>query len=241
VKSPEIALFSDITVVICTSPRPSHPSAEIILKTIASVRKSLPDSRIIITCDGPDDAPNYLPFKMQLKDYAVLHFMEHVHQSGMLKRALDWVETPIMFYCEDDWEILPDIPWHELSRLMLTGKFNYIKLHATPRISPFHEHLMEERVIYQNEKPYDRYQDAIGGKAIPIIKTRQWSQNPHLGWVDFYKRKILPMVKDKKDYLENIIHGVAANSHWDDFRCGIYNPPDGDMMRIRHLDGRGAK
>ena len=42
----------EITVVIPTSPIPSHPSTAIIDETIASVRKQLPDSRIIVTADG---------------------------------------------------------------------------------------------------------------------------------------------------------------------------------------------
>ena len=146
-----------------------------------------------------------------------------------------------MLYWEHDWELLPDVPWTQLSLLISTGEFNYIKLHAQPRISPYHEHLMQERVIYQAGKVSDRYTDRLPGPAIPIIKTRQWSQNPHLASTAFYREKILPMCANKCDFIENIVHGVVANSPWEEYRCGIYNPAEGDMMRVRHLDGKNTR
>jgi hypothetical protein len=155
--------------------------------------------------------------------------------------VLEYVDTPLILYWESDWELLPSIPWHELCNLILSGGFNYIKLHAQPRISPYHEHLMLERVIYQNGVASDRFHENRLGGAVPIIRTRQWSQNPHLASTQFYREKVLPHCEGKCDFIENIMHGVVANAPWEEFKCGIYNPVDGDMMRVRHLDGRGSK
>lgn len=240
---------SDITVVIPTSPIPSHPSDSIIRRAVAFVREQLPLSRIIITCDGTQgEEPAYKQYRDALMYHSgnvnVIGNSLHIHQSGLLTHVLGGptpITTPLLLYLEHDWELLPNVPWPELSQLILSGEFNYIKLHATPRISPYHEHLMLERVIYQDGVPSDRYRDNVPGTAIPIIKTKQWSQNPHLASAKFYREKILPLCEGKCDFIENIVHGIVANSPWEEFRCGIFNPAGGDMMKVRHLDGKNSR
>lgn len=242
-----MSMSENITAIVPTSPIPSHPRTDMIQKAILSVRLQLPNCHIQITADGEDvETEAYREYKdrlisMDMGAVVTLH-QEHIHQSGMLCRLLPSViHTPLILYFEHDWELLPDIPWAELSQLIFSGEFNYIKLHAAPRISPYHEHLMIERVMYQNGVPCDRYIDNRPGKPIPMIDTRQWSQNPHLASTEFYRTKIAPMCEGKTDFIENIVHGVVANSPMSEFKCGIYNPASGDMMRVRHLDGRNSQ
>ena len=233
-----------VTVVIPTSPIPSCPSTSIIASTIASVRESLSGAKIVIDCDGDESSSwGYAEYIGRLDDiYDNVKFhTKHVHQSGMLPSMLEDCDTPLLLYLEHDWLLLPDIPWDELAALILRGDFNSIKLHANPRISPYYEHMMESRVMYQSGIASDRHTDQLPLPVVPIIKTRQWSQNPHLASTAFYRDKILPMVAGKCDFVENIIHGIVANSPWDEYKTGIYNPPGGDMMRIQHLDGKGTR
>jgi len=236
--------MSDITVLISTSPIPSNPSTAIIGATIGSISTELPDADIIIMADGteqPNDAYQRHLTAIKRRWPGILRqFENHQHQSGMLKPTLAEVETPLIYYLEHDWVTLPNVPWRELSNLIFSGEFNSIKLHAQPRISPYYEHLMMERLIYQDGAASDRYQDNRAGVAIPIIRSRQWSQNPHLASTQFYREKILPLCRGKCDFIENIIHGIIANSPWEEFKTGIYNPVDGDMFRVSHLDGRGT-
>ena len=55
-----------ITVLMTTCPRPSHPSTKILDESIASIRRELPDSPIIITADGPKEGVD----RKQLMSYA---------------------------------------------------------------------------------------------------------------------------------------------------------------------------
>jgi hypothetical protein len=239
--------MSLITVVIPTSEIPSHPIPTIISRAVESLKEQLPDAPIIVTCDGPRGCEQYDSYCNMLPAWKGETVIiepppARIHQSGMLCLALDRVRTPLLLYWEHDWELLPDVPWSELCELIERGAYNYIKLHAAPRIHPLHEHLMVTRTIHQHGGVgTHRYYDSEGGRAIPIVQTLQWSQNPHLASTDFYRKTILPLCEGKRDFIENIVHGIVTNSPWQEFKCGIYNPCDGDMMRVRHLDGKNSK
>jgi len=213
----------DVTVLISTSPRPSHPSTRIIDQTIASVRSHLPEAPIHLMCDGANPLPKeYVEFIDAVRPRVTRGelFGEHKHQSGMIGFTLERVTTPLILYVEDDWEFYPDIEWDELGVLILSGEFNYIKFHAAPRIHPLHERMMRERVMYNGEKTH-------------LIRTVQWSQNPHLASTAFYREINEKYLAGTCDYIENILAGVSNES----MKLGIYNPVHGDMIRIHHLDG----
>lgn len=235
----------DITVVIPTSPIPSCPSTHIITATIESIRLQLPNAPIIVTCDGPESGAVYTEYIERIRTRnteMVLHDPRiHHHQSGMIGPALELVKTPLIYYLESDWLTLPDIPWPELSVLIRSGRYNYIKLHAAPRISPAHEHLMRERFIYHGLVEHDRFSDAAAERAIPIIRTVQWSQNPHLASTEFYRSLNEKYLVGKCDFIENIVHGIVGQAPWEEFKLGIFNPLGGDMMRCYHLDGKGSR
>lgn len=238
-----------ITVVIPTSPIPSHPSTVIIDTAIASIKTQLPDVPITISFDGTENAQlPYEEYKLAANQNADHEGWKSLHQfhayprnqSGMLADALDNTATPLLLYWEHDWELLPDVPWAELSDLILRGHFNTVKLHAAHRISPYHEYLMEERVMYQEGRQVQCYQEGRG-PAVGIITTRQWSQNPHLASTEFYREKILPLCAGKRDFIENIVHMKVALSPWSEYKTAIFNPCEGDMFRVRHLDGKNSR
>lgn len=218
--------MTDTTIIIPTSPVLSNPSTTKIDLTIESIRRHMPDAPIVITCDGPVN-PAYSTFVTKLHsrydNSTIVPFAEHVHQSGMLSVALALSLTPFIFYLEHDWAILPSIEWEPIKAAIAAGEFNYVKLYQGDRIHPLHEHLMEDR-------------GSVNGAY--FIRTRQWSQNPHLASTEFYRKKVLPHCEGKVDFIENIMHGMVGNSPWVNYRCAIYNPVENGMQRVRHLDGR---
>ncbi len=218
-----------ITILISTSPRPSHPSCRILDQTIISIRAQLPNAPIIIMADGGGDE-KYQDFLYAIKDRysdcTVIAYKENVQQSGMLDTALKLVKTPLVFYLEDDWEIHPNVEWEELGNIIRSGFCNYIKLHAGHRIHPLHEHMMHGRVII---------------KEIPFVLTSQWSQNPHLASTQFYIDQVLPRC-GPRDMIENLMHGPCASAPWEEYRLCIYNPMnEGTMLMCEHLDGKNTQ
>lgn len=230
----------DITVIIPTSVLPSHPSTRVIDQTIEDIRAQLPDSEIILQVDGLRDEQSdrraaYNEYKNRIL-WKCLHewnnvvpviFDEHQHQSGMMNRTIDLIETPMMLYVEGDAPLTPDrfIDWEECIDFIENDKGKVIRFHFEASIPEPHEHLMFKR---------------IGN----FLQTIQWSQRPHLTTVDFYREQILPNCPDKS-FIEDTIHGfiqdvfynINKKVFWTKIGLYIYHP-DGDIKRSYHLDGR---
>jgi hypothetical protein len=216
-----------VTVIIPTSARPSHPSTRIIDETIASVRESLPDAPIIVTCDGPNESDRNNPYsefchRVTEKFPRTLIFADHKHQSGMMTSVLPRISTPLIFYVEDDWEILPNIEWEALAKTILDDDANYIRLYAAKRVPPCHEPMMRERVVIND---------------VPFVKTVQFSANPHLASTEWYRKIEEQHLRGKCDYIENLLHGPIGGAPWEEYKLLIYNPSYGDFNRVLHLDG----
>jgi hypothetical protein len=229
-----------ITVVVPTCPRPSHPSTKILDATIASVRRELPDAHIIITCDGPRDTLSQTDLvkyggfisaiEGRYENARVVRFTERGHQTGNMQAILPDIKTPIIFYVEDDWQILPNVQWKLLGDLILRGEYNYIKLYPQARISPWHEHHMFRRVHHE-----------IGSEHVFMVQTNQFSANPHLAATDWYQGLYANgMLRDRVDFIEEALHGTIGQCPWEAYKLGIYNPDHGDMYRCLHLDGKGS-
>lgn len=225
--------MSNTTTIIFTSPRPIHPSPAILDETIASIRQSN-SSPIIICCDGPSPETNrealvrYQGFKEVIRgrydNTRILEFESWSQQSGMLERALSVVSTPLVFMCEDDWNVSPNVEWERLGNIILGGRLNVIRLYAYCRIIPCHMGMMTEHTQIE---------------GVYFWLTMQWSQNPHLASTDFYRKEVLPRCVGQTDAIENVMHGVVACGPWERWRVGIYNPEnEGTTQMVRHLDGR---
>ena len=79
--------------------------------------------------------------------------------------------------------------------------------------------------------------------GVPLIRTAQWSQRPHLVRTDFYKQLLgWHTSSEAKCMIEDAIYGHIANAildggAWDKYRMAIYAPSDGYCFAY-HLDGR---
>lgn len=238
-----------ITVIIPSSPIASHPSTEMIEKTIEEIRSQLPDCEIIITLDGvrKEQEPyraRYERYKQRLlwlcnfQWHNVLPIVheEHLHQAEMAKRVLPLIKTKVLLYVEHDTPITSDrtFQWQSLIECVESGTANFIRLHHEALILPEHKHLMLGEA--------ERHNQAW------LTKTVQWSQRPHLASVAFYRKFLNDYFKpNSRTMIEDRMHGVveadvsnSGNMAWNNWRLWVYTPKGEDIKRSYHLDGRGS-
>lgn len=230
-----------ITVIIPTSPIPSHPNTTIIDETVSTVQAHL-DSEIILMIDGIREEQehyrkNYQEYTRRILwkannewgNVTPLLFEEHTHQANMTRKALQLVKTPIVLFVEHDTPLTPDreIPFTKLSEYILKGKARVIRLHHEALVLDVHKHLM------------------IGEPEEDLWATYQWSQRPHLADADWYREMLIGFFPpESKTMIEDRIYGILESAYrergkagWDWFRIWLYYP-NGDIKRSYHLDGR---
>jgi len=227
-----------LTVVIPISPIKSHPDTRVLDETIKSIRHHL-DCRIILCFDGVRDEQDDRREDYNLFINNVLAsgherifpiiFDEHMHQSGMMKEILQYIDTDNILYVEQDTPLVTDMPI-EFDKIysLLESESSLVRLHFEAVIPEPHRHLMLDA------EPVDGF-----------IRTVQWSQRPHIATTAFYKRIMDEYFTDKsKSFIEDNMHGVvqrAFNEYgtkgWNQFRMHIY-APEGSYKRSLHTDGR---
>lgn len=228
----------EITVLIPTSPTLKNPDVSDIQEVVDSVKHWLPNSRIMITCDGVRKEQSrlysmYQEYKQNLKSFVgveIIEFDSHLHQSGMMLEVLPKIETELLLYVEHDTPLVIDEPidWQFLINTCLCGKANLIRLHHEARILEQHRHL----VLAEEPK---------------LVKTVQWSQRPHLARVDYYADLMKEYFQDSCTFIEDKMHGVVISDYereqgqgWDKHRLYIYKPSK-NMKRSYHLNTRGKE
>ncbi|AHH20836.1 hypothetical protein NONO_c60600 [Nocardia nova SH22a] len=239
---------SPITVLVSSSPIPSHPSTELIEETIESIRERLPDSEIILMLDGirPEQDHRraayeaYIQAVLELADHQWRNVLplisdEHQHQGGCTARALEHVRTPLILYVEHDTPLTGGIPFDDLADVVLAGDANVIRFHHETRILDEHRYLMLD-------------QETQLVRGVPMQRTIQWSQRPHLASLAWYRgflARCFPA--GERDFIEDRAYGLLVNDHgrdgdmgWRGWRTWIYTP-EGNVQRSYHTDGRDGE
>jgi hypothetical protein len=234
-------MSDQITVLIPISPIPTHPSTEILDETVASIRERLPHAEIIFMFDGvpawnEERRHDYNIFREEmlwkinneLQPAVPLVFTEHMHQSLMVKEAMKLVRTPLVLFSEQDTPLHNEIPFDDLIEPITSGYINVLRFHFEAQVHPEHEHLMLDQT------PID-----ILGQ--PFLRTRQWSQRPHLASTKYYQHIVDTYFDDQPRFIEHIMYGIVAEGgdNYDEHRLHIY-APEGTLVRSKHLDGRRA-
>jgi len=245
---------SDVTIIVPTSYIPSHPSTKVIETTINNTRFHFPDSEIILQIDGiRSEQSNYKKDYDEYKNrvlWKCLHewenvlpiiFDEHSHQSTMMKKTINLVQTPLILYIEGDLPLRTDrdIDWNKCLDMFEYNKANTIRFYLREELPQEHVHMM-------------------CGQEDIFIKTVQWSQNPHLSFTSYYKNIILPNIGEI-NYIEDEFYGKAQTDceylpneeivvetpyvfkirNWEAHKMFIYYPNNGqNVSRVLHLDGR---
>jgi hypothetical protein len=233
---------NDVTIILATSVLPSHPSTDIIDETIRSVRVHFPDNEIIMQIDGlrkeqKHRKTDYNEYKNRIlwkclheyKNVLPIIFEEHSHQTTMMRKSINEIQTSLLLYVEGDAPLTPDMPidWDKCLDLIEYEKANTIRFHHESVIPESHNHLMI-------------------GLEDGFMKTSQWSQRPHLSRVSYYRDIVLPF-SDEKTFIEDRFHGkvqddifpynVFSQEGWDKHKLWIYHP-EKNIKRSYHLDGR---
>lgn len=239
-----------ITAIVPTSPILAHPDTSAIEETIASIRHWLPDAEIIVTCDGvrPEQEelrPTYDEYLRRVlwlahhhwHNVAVILSPRWKHQAGTTRAALAMVDTPYVLFVEHDTPLVTDreIDWPGILSVLDSDTANVVRFHHEAIVLEVHEHMMIDR---ESQRPLD----------VPMRRTVQWSQRPHLANAGLYRRILAEHFTDEsRTMIEDTMHGVVHNAWreyglagWDRFRLWLYTPDDGSFVRSRHLDTRGA-
>ncbi len=243
-----------LTVLIPTSPIPSHPSTAILDETISNIRKYT-DARIIIMFDGihqsmehrrHDYDQYYQQVQAKKESYGhcdIIPFTTHCHQSMMTKYVIsNMVKTPLVLFCEHDTSPIGDIPLRLICDFVQqSGTINCV------RFNIFHEIPMEHKYLMLDREPQMYYQavhDGIASQPVMLTRTIQWSQRPHIAKTLWY-HKILHthFQATPKGMIEDVMHSVVQTafhaSGQDYFGLAIYTP-EGNQLRSYHSDGRGS-
>jgi hypothetical protein len=232
-------LAEAITIVVPTSPVPSHPSTSLIEMTIAAVRRHLPDCPMLIQADGV--RPEQEKFRTQYEMYlfrlqesinakafgncVMVRFPEFRHQAAMMKETLLLPSSPLIYYNEHDLPLLPEyIDWNGITKAILSGEVNKIRLHYWSTILPEHQHLMLDK-------------EPIFICGVPLIRTVQWSQHCHVASVNFYQKILSNFSPDCRTMIETHAYSLTAAAPWDEMRMAIYAPIP-YLKRIWHSHGR---
>lgn len=231
-----------VTAVVTTSPVPGNPSLDMITETILSIP---PEFDVIVACDGvrPEQehlADGYKEFMYRLcvaceRDPRFENVTPYVsprwlHQAGLTRSVLarpTLVDTHAILFMEHDTPIVPDEPidWSPAVEIVAEGFLHVLRFHHEAHVHEEHEHLMTDH----------QTNDILG---LPVRRTRQWSQRPHLANTDYYRRILdqnFPAAA--RTMIEDRMHSVAQ---WQrGHRIAVYHPDGGNIKRSYHLDGRG--
>lgn len=239
-----------VTVLMVTSPSPLHPSTNMIVDTINSVRTRLPNAEILIGIDGlraqdEDRADIYYEYARRLcaevnplRNVCPFVFDEHAHQSGMVNRLLDEVHTDHVLFMEHDAPLTGEIDFDECVQMMDRHDLGLLRFHYDHDVHPEHAYL---------------YLETSSTTEAPFVRTTQYSARPHLIRTDLLREWVATYFGSKsKTFLEDTLHGalqyLPARELWDDerahleavweqHRMAVY-APNGSWKRSLHSDGR---
>jgi len=229
-----IGQTDNVTVVLPISAVKSHPDTVIVDETIKSIRTQLPNATIIATFDGvreekKDKYNDYQEFiERFLRKYGNANiypiiFTDHTHQVGMMRESMKHIKTKFIVYVEQDTPFTDDyIDWKGCKIALDT--VDLIRFHFETQIPEPHKYLMRGKI--QN-------------KAVPLIRTRQWSQRPHITTKIFYDRVLQNFSPNAISFIEDKMHSVAQEQPRQ-YRLSIYNPK-GSIKRTYHTDGRAGE
>lgn len=246
-------LTDRLTFIVSASPIPSHPSSATLNETLDSIIDAMPpgeDCEVIVCFDGvrAEQENRRADYEAHLHDalWAINHrrpnvvplvFDEHLHQAEMTRRALAMVRTPHVCFVEHDTPLVGSIPWEDMADVLDSGAADVIRLHHEANVLEPHRYLMAD------ETPQNL--GSIGG-SVPLLRTAQWSQRPHVARADWYRWMLGEYFgPSARTFIEDRLYGEIATPwvEWKEWGavCKLWlYAPAGDMKRSTHLDGRGS-
>lgn len=240
-----------VTAIVTTSPTESNPDTSHIETTISSIREQLPRAEIVVVADGvrPEQEhlrgayDQYLRRLLWLTNFEwpnVLPVLmpEWSHQANCVRKALEYVTTPQVLFVEHDTPLIGGIDWWGLCGVIDSGVAEAIRFHIDETIHKDHKRMMLDLRTVEVE--------SWDGHKVPLRRTFQWWQRPHLAATELYRDKIMPLFPEtSRSMIEDHLYGVIESniidngpSAWDRWKLWVYTPPGG-FKRSGHLDARG--
>jgi hypothetical protein len=245
-----MVLNDKITVLIPTSPIPSHPDTYKIDQVIASIRHHLPTSEIVVMCDGPRPSvehrrAHYEEYKSRLlwkaqndpswHNVQIVIYEEagenHKHQTGIVRETIlrGLVKTPLILFNEHDAPLVTDpdrpIDWNRIVNVLETEQARIVRFYYFEKLIPEHAHM---------------FHGSFRHDTVEYVRTTQYSGWPHVTTKDNMMNLLSHHTpfRGKETMLETAFYSPVAISPWDQYRVVIY-APDGNMQRFVHTNGRG--
>lgn len=228
---------SMMQALITTSPSPTNPGLDIIQETVASVEHWFGDVDILIACDGVRPEQEHLRVAYDEYLYNLTRWTNTkrnilplisstwLHQANLTRWAMNLVTKPAVLFMEHDAPLVTDefIDWPRAVDVVANGHLDVLRFHHEAHVLKEHEHLMVDH----------HTRELLG---VPVRRTRQWSQRPHLANSDYYRRILAENFNtESRTMIEDKMHSVVQSKPG--HRLAIYHP-DGNIKRSYHLDGR---
>ena len=233
---PEFAPASEedqaaITVLLTTSPMPSHPSPWVVENVYNSLRRHLLGSRILILADGVTGAEPeaYTEFKKNAQDlgWELLSFTGHHHQNLMVREALKMVTTPLVIVGDGDWGFHKRyMDWRGIVATLLDES----------------NHVQHIQIRQDNIGVWELDMDCFGElenlHGIYVVPTRNFQAPTHIARTDWYRNLAssfkTPQLLERGE-MWNALHTTGAINE-----MAAYIPP-GPIQRIYHLNGQHVR
>jgi hypothetical protein len=230
-------MFDDqVTILIPTSPIPSHPSTAIIDEVIAGIRHYFPVAKIILMCDGV--RPQVEHRRGQYYDYLAnlgdnyqddenvrrKIFLDPTQQAWMIRETLKEVTTPFVLFNEHDAVLRanPPIEWDAIFHLLETDEANMVRFYHWDRIWHEHEYLMRGEFTHS---------------GVHFVRTVQFSGWPLVSKTSYLAQLVTNYFKPtERKMIETGLYGPVCSAPWDVNKIVIYYPDNADCFT--HRDGR---
>jgi hypothetical protein len=160
--------------------------------------------------------------KLEWHGLYVFQFDDWMHQSGMLRKILDTIETPLIYWCEHDLPLRDEpIDWQGIVDTLLEGKIGGIRFELTG-----------------DPPKRNEVRGTIVTHGIPLTLSTQYVNWPQVFRLDYLKAFLEPF-GNSKTYLECPEFDGRVGQLWSKWQYGIYSPA-GEIRRCYHTHGRAA-
>jgi hypothetical protein len=184
-------------------------------------------------------------------DVLPLVFDHHAHQANITRAALEYVRTSCVLFVEHDMPLVGEIPFEQLVDVVRSGFANVIRLGQDREREQYRDLMLDQHPTHQvtDVRGVCGEEDGVpivGRLMVPLVRTVQWSQRPHVASTGFYRQMLGSYFgTQSRTMIEDVMHGVVQNAWhrhgqagWEQYRVVFY-APGGDEARSRHIDGRG--